>query len=82
MLHKFYSQKIPARYLISPDGKIVMLKKGAAYWDGRKVFSLVDKMTEWNCRSKGLSIDVTDSKSLLPLDVELKAFNGMVVSAA
>ena len=41
---KFYSRKIPTSFLISPQGKIVMQKHGAADWDGQKVFSLVDKM--------------------------------------
>lgn len=41
---KFYSRKIPSSFLISPDGKIVMQKHGAANWDGKKVFALIDKM--------------------------------------
>lgn len=41
---KFYSRKIPTSFLISPQGKIVMKKSGAADWDGKRVYSLVDKM--------------------------------------
>ncbi len=41
---KFYSRKIPSSFLISPDGKIVMQKHGAANWDGKKVFAIIDKM--------------------------------------
>ncbi|NPA36227.1 MAG: TlpA family protein disulfide reductase [Chlorobi bacterium] len=41
---KFKSRKIPTSFLISPEGKIVMIKQGAADWDGSKVFSIVDKM--------------------------------------
>jgi thiol-disulfide isomerase/thioredoxin len=41
---KFRSRKIPTSFLISPEGKIVMLKQGAADWDGRRVFELVDEM--------------------------------------
>jgi len=41
---KFYSQKIPTSFLISPDGKIVILKQGAADWDGKRVFETVDSM--------------------------------------
>jgi len=41
---KFYSRKIPTSYLISPEGKIVMLKQGAADWDGKHVFEAIDNM--------------------------------------
>jgi thiol-disulfide isomerase/thioredoxin len=43
---KFYSRKIPSSFLISPEGKIVMQKHGAADWDGKKVFAIIDKMLE------------------------------------
>ncbi len=43
---KFYSRKIPSSFLISPNGKIVMQKHGAANWDGKKVFAIIDKMLE------------------------------------
>ncbi len=43
---KFYSRKIPSSFLISPEGKIVMQKHGAANWDGKKVFAIIDKMLE------------------------------------
>jgi len=43
---KFYSRKIPSSFLISPEGKIVMQKHGAADWDGKKVFVIIDKMLE------------------------------------
>ncbi len=43
---KFYSQKIPTSYLISPDGKVVMLKQGAADWDGEHVFEAIDGMLD------------------------------------
>ncbi len=41
---KFYSQKIPTSFLISPEGKIVMLKQGAADWNGKHVFEVIDEM--------------------------------------
>ena len=41
---KFYSQKIPTSYLISPEGKMVMIKQGAADWDGKHVFEVIDNM--------------------------------------
>jgi thiol-disulfide isomerase/thioredoxin len=40
----FYSRKIPASFLISPEGKLVMKKHGAANWDGSKVLKIIDKM--------------------------------------
>ncbi len=43
---KLYSRKIPSSFLISPEGKIVMQKHGAADWDGKKVFSAINKMLD------------------------------------
>ncbi|MCU4176264.1 redoxin domain-containing protein [Carboxylicivirga sp. N1Y90] len=40
----FASRSIPASFLISPEGKIIMKKQGAARWDGKKVKHLLDKM--------------------------------------
>lgn len=40
----FASRSIPASFLISPEGKIIMKKQGAARWDGKKVKRLLDKM--------------------------------------
>jgi len=40
----FYSRSIPASFLISPSGKIVMKKQGAAKWDGKRVKELLDRM--------------------------------------
>lgn len=42
----FYSRSIPATFLISPQGKIVMKKQGAAKWDGSRVKELLDRMIE------------------------------------
>ena len=42
----FYSRSIPASFLISPQGKIVMKKQGAAKWDGKRVKQLLDRMIE------------------------------------
>jgi hypothetical protein len=41
---KFYSRKIPTSYLISPEGKMVMIKQGAADWGGKHVFEVIDNM--------------------------------------
>nr|WP_321453876.1 TlpA disulfide reductase family protein [uncultured Carboxylicivirga sp.] len=38
------SRSIPASFLISPEGKILMKKQGAAKWDGKKVKQLLDEM--------------------------------------
>ncbi len=40
----FSSRSIPASFLISPEGQIMMKKQGAARWDGKKVKALIDKM--------------------------------------
>lgn len=40
----FASRSIPASFLISTKGKIVMKKQGAAKWDGKRVKRLIDKM--------------------------------------
>jgi peroxiredoxin len=40
----FKSRSIPTSFLISPEGKIVLKKKGAAKWNSRKVEKLIDKM--------------------------------------
>jgi len=40
----FSSRSIPASFLISPEGKVLMKKQGAARWDGSKVKALIDKM--------------------------------------
>lgn len=42
----FYSRSIPATFLVSSQGKIVIKKKGAAKWDGSKVKELLDGMVE------------------------------------
>lgn len=38
------SRSIPASFLITPEGKIVMKKQGAAKWDGKSVKSTIDEM--------------------------------------
>ncbi len=40
------SRSIPASFLITPEGKIVMKKQGAAKWDGKNVKSTIDEMLE------------------------------------
>lgn len=40
----FKSKSIPTSFLISPDGRIVLKKKGAAKWNSRKVQRMIDKM--------------------------------------
>ncbi len=40
----FESRSIPVSFLISPQGQIMMKKKGAAKWDGKKVQELIDSM--------------------------------------
>lgn len=42
----FSSRSIPASFLISPQGQIMMKKQGAARWDGKKVKALIDKMLQ------------------------------------
>lgn len=42
----FSSRSIPASFLISPEGQVMMKKQGAARWDGKKVKALIDKMIE------------------------------------
>ncbi len=42
----FTSRSIPASFLISPRGKIVMKKQGAARWDGNNVKKLIDEMLD------------------------------------
>lgn len=38
----FSSNSIPATFIISPEGKVVLVKKGAARWDSGKVKALLD----------------------------------------
>nr|WP_321406386.1 TlpA disulfide reductase family protein [uncultured Carboxylicivirga sp.] len=38
------SRSIPASFLISPEGKLLMKKQGAAKWDGKKVKQLLDEI--------------------------------------
>lgn len=38
------SRSIPASFLISPEGKLLMKKQGAAKWDGNKVKQLLDEI--------------------------------------
>ena len=40
----FSSRSIPASFLISPEGQLVMKKQGAARWDGGKVKELLNEM--------------------------------------
>ncbi len=40
----FQSRSIPSSFLISPEGKLILKKKGAAKWDSRKVIKIMDKM--------------------------------------
>lgn len=40
----FASRSIPASFLISPEGQIVMKKQGAARWDGSRVKELINGM--------------------------------------
>lgn len=40
----FATQSIPATFIISPDGKVVLEKKGAARWDSDKVKSILDDL--------------------------------------
>ena len=40
----FSSRSIPASFLISPEGQIIMKKQGAARWDGKRVKALIDGM--------------------------------------
>jgi len=42
----FSSRSIPASFLISPEGQVMMKKQGAARWDGSKVKTLIDEMLE------------------------------------
>jgi len=42
----FASRSIPASFLISPEGQILMKKQGAARWDGKKVKALIDKIID------------------------------------
>ena len=42
----FESQNIPITFIISPDGKIVIRKTGAAKWNSDKMHSLFDEMLE------------------------------------
>jgi len=43
---RFSSQSIPTSFLISPDGEIILKKKGAAKWDSKKVRGLIDSYLE------------------------------------
>jgi thiol-disulfide isomerase/thioredoxin len=40
----FSSRSIPASFLISPEGQLIMKKQGAARWDGGKVKALINEM--------------------------------------
>ncbi|WP_439182913.1 TlpA family protein disulfide reductase [Carboxylicivirga taeanensis] len=40
----FSSRSIPASFLISPKGQVMMKKQGAARWDGDNVKELIEKM--------------------------------------
>ncbi len=40
----FQSRSIPSSFLISPEGNLILKKKGAAKWDSRKVIKIMDKM--------------------------------------
>jgi thiol-disulfide isomerase/thioredoxin len=40
----FASRSIPASFLISPEGQIMMKKQGAARWDGKRVKELIRTM--------------------------------------
>lgn len=40
----FSSRSIPASFLISPEGQIMIKKQGAARWDGKNVKDMLDKM--------------------------------------
>ncbi len=40
----FSSRSIPASFLISPKGQVMMKKQGAARWDGNNVKELIDEM--------------------------------------
>ena len=41
----FFVQTIPTTFVISPDGKIVMIKKGIAKYDTGEFRSFLEKMT-------------------------------------
>ncbi len=40
----FQSKSIPSTFLISPEGQLILKKKGAAKWNSKKVTKLLDKM--------------------------------------
>ncbi|MBS2210056.1 TlpA family protein disulfide reductase [Carboxylicivirga mesophila] len=42
----FTSRSIPASFLVSPEGQLMMKKQGAARWDGDKVKALIDEMLQ------------------------------------
>ncbi|MBR8534979.1 TlpA family protein disulfide reductase [Carboxylicivirga sediminis] len=42
----FTSRSIPASFLVSPEGQLMMKKQGAARWDGDKVKALIDDMLQ------------------------------------
>ncbi|MBK3517561.1 TlpA family protein disulfide reductase [Carboxylicivirga marina] len=42
----FSSRSIPASFLISPEGQVVMKKQGAARWDGSKVKKRLNEMLQ------------------------------------
>ncbi|TAJ13267.1 TlpA family protein disulfide reductase [Marinilabiliaceae bacterium JC017] len=44
----FYSRSIPASYLISQKGQIIMKKQGAANWDGSKVKRKLNELLDKN----------------------------------
>lgn len=45
---ELYSRSIPATYLISPDGKIVIEKKGAANWNSANVRETIEELLKKN----------------------------------
>jgi thiol-disulfide isomerase/thioredoxin len=42
----FSSRSIPASFLISPEGQVMMKKQGAARWDGNNVKQLIEEMLQ------------------------------------
>ena len=46
--HDFATKSIPATFIISPDGKVVLVKKGAARWDSGKVKDILNGLLKSN----------------------------------
>ncbi len=44
----FFSNSIPATFILSPQGKVVLEKKGAARWDSDRVKTLLNKLLDNN----------------------------------